>query len=229
MITAGRNPPFLDDNKALACIHCGLCLSSCPTYLETGNENDSPRGRIYLMRAIQGGRLALGPTAVRHIDLCLGCRACEAACPSGVQYGELLEHTRDHIEKHHRRPFFETFLRRVAIEGVFPFPWRLRRALGPARWARRLGAEVLLPKFARDALALVGTSDMVFTPDTSISHAASAFRKPSVVLLKREHHPYAPYNIPGENIFWDGNEITDLSVQTVGSAVERLVREHGGK
>src|SRR5437016_6870343 len=84
---------------------------------------------------------------------------------------------------------------------------------------------VQTPKL-RDALALVGTSDIVFTPDTSISHAASAFRKPAVVLLKREHHPYAPYNIPGENIFWDGNEIKDLSVETVGNAVERLVREH---
>src|SRR6266498_3211136 len=70
-------PParFLDYDKSLACIHCGLCLSSCPTYLETGNENDSPRGRIYLMRSLQDGRLPIGYTVVRHIDLCLGCRA----------------------------------------------------------------------------------------------------------------------------------------------------------
>ncbi len=79
----------------------------------------------------------------------------------------------------------------------------------------------------RDGLALVGTSDMVFTPDTSISHAASAFRKPAVVLLKRDHHPYAPYNIPGENIFWDGSEIHGLGVDTVGAAVERLVSQYG--
>jgi len=154
-MTQNPGQQFLDYDKSLACVHCGLCLPSCPTYLETGNENDSPRGRIYLMRAVQDGRLPLGDTAVRHIDLCLGCRACEAACPSGVEYGELLEHTRDHIEKHYRRPAFQKFLRRVAIEKVFPFPGRMKLALLPAKIIRAVRAEKLLPKFARDALALV--------------------------------------------------------------------------
>jgi len=79
----------------------------------------------------------------------------------------------------------------------------------------------------REALAMVETSDMVFTPDTSISHAASAFRKPAVVLLKKEHYPYAPYNISGENIYWTGSEIKSLSPATVGAAVEKLVRQYG--
>src|ERR1041385_7227761 len=112
--------PFLEEDKSLACIHCGLCLSSCPTYLETGNENDSPRGRIYLMRAVQDGRLDLGDTAVTHIDRCLGCRACEAVCPRCVLYGNLLEHTRDHVEKNFSRSVFQNFLRRVAVEKFFP-------------------------------------------------------------------------------------------------------------
>lgn len=147
--------PFLDQQRALACIHCGLCLGSCPTYLETGNENDSPRGRIYLMRAIQDGRLPLGDTAVHHIDQCLGCRACEAACPSGVHYGELLEATRDHIEHHHQRSPFQTFLRRVLIERVFPHPLRMKLALLPARLIKRAEAGHLLPQSAQDALALI--------------------------------------------------------------------------
>ncbi|HEY6228249.1 MAG TPA: heterodisulfide reductase-related iron-sulfur binding cluster [Verrucomicrobiae bacterium] len=146
---------FLDEKKALACIHCGLCLSACPTYLETGNENDSPRGRIYLMRGMDSGRLPVGGAAVEHIDRCLGCRACEVACPSGVQYGALLEQTRDHIERHTRRSIWQTFLRRIAIEQIFPFPWRMRLALFPARIVRRLGLENELPHFFRELLSLV--------------------------------------------------------------------------
>lgn len=156
-MTQAKSQPnrFLDYDKSLACIHCGLCLSSCPTYLETGNENDSPRGRIYLMRAIQDGRLPLGDTTVGHIDLCLGCRACEAVCPSGVQYGELLEHTREHIEKHFRRPLLQMLLRRFAIEKIFPFPGRMKLALLPAKFIRAIRAVKMLPKFVRDALELL--------------------------------------------------------------------------
>ncbi len=147
--------PFLDYEKALSCIHCGLCLSSCPTYLETGNENDSPRGRVYLMRAVQDGRLPVAGTAARHIDLCLGCRACEAVCPSGVPYGDLLEHTRDHVEKNYSRPALQRLLRRVVIEKIFPFPGRMRAALLAARFTKWTGLQRCLPQFAREALSLV--------------------------------------------------------------------------
>src|SRR5579862_1520054 len=78
-------------DRFLDCVHCGLCTAACPTYLETGNENDSPRGRIYLMRAVTDGRLELSDSVKRHLDLCLDCRSCETACPSGVQYGRLIE------------------------------------------------------------------------------------------------------------------------------------------
>ncbi|MGY8654803.1 MAG: (Fe-S)-binding protein [Verrucomicrobiia bacterium] len=170
---------FLDDEKALACIHCGLCLSSCPTYLETGNENDSPRGRIYLMRAIQDGRLDMNDTSVGHVDLCLGCRACEAACPSGVQYGELLETTRDHIEKRHKRSVFQTILRRFVIERIFPFPRRLKLALVPAMIIRGLRLQVLLPKFARDALELI-PSQWASEDSTELHQSVAGPRKGKV-------------------------------------------------
>ncbi len=174
MNTASPIDRFLDEDKSLACIHCGLCLSSCPTYLETGNENDSPRGRIYLMRSVQSGRLALGDATVRHIDLCLGCRACEAACPSGVHYGELLEATREHIGKNHSRSLFQTFLRRVAIEKIFPFPTRMKLALLPARWLKKLGGGRWLPKFARDALTLVpDDANAAALPELAIATSTS--------------------------------------------------------
>ena len=147
--------PFIDEEKSLACVHCGLCLSACPTYLETGNENDSPRGRIYLMRAMQAGRTPINDTTVRHIDLCLGCRACETACPSGVEYGNLLEHTRDHLERQHDRSWFQTFLRRIAIEQVFPFPNRMRLALMLGRIANTRPIRWLVPAFVLEAMALL--------------------------------------------------------------------------
>src|SRR5437660_4974981 len=89
----------IDYELFLDCVHCGLCTSACPTYVELGDENDSPRGRIYLMRAVTDGRLELNAEVRRHLDLCLDCRACESACPSGVQYGRLIEPFRMNMAK----------------------------------------------------------------------------------------------------------------------------------
>lgn len=143
--------PSAIEKMALACIHCGLCLSSCPTYLETGNENQSPRGRIYLMRALEEGR-AVEEEVVGQIDGCLGCRACEAVCPSGVEYGALLEETRNRIEKRYRRPLRDRIVRRFLIGAILPRGRRLRTAIAAARIARESGLGFLLPGSVRDLL-----------------------------------------------------------------------------
>jgi glycolate oxidase iron-sulfur subunit len=108
--------PGLDQEKLLDCIHCGICLSVCPTYELLGTEADSPRGRIYLMRALAEGREELNESMVRHLDLCLACRACETACPSGVRYAELLAPVRDYIEEHYRRSAKDRASRRLLLD-----------------------------------------------------------------------------------------------------------------
>lgn len=133
-----------ETDKLLGCIHCGLCLPACPTYQQAGNENDSPRGRIYLMRAVAENRLDLqAPAFTRHIDLCLGCRACETACPAGVQYGHLLEAARATLleEKTTGRGGLHKRLLKLALRHVFPNPTRLAKVF---RFARALRGNVLI-------------------------------------------------------------------------------------
>ena len=112
------------------CVHCGFCLPSCPTYVLWGEEMDSPRGRIYLMKAGLEGRTEMTPAFVNHFDACLGCMACVTSCPSGVQYAPLIEATRAQIERRYPRSLADSLFR-SAIFAVFPFPGRLRIALAP--------------------------------------------------------------------------------------------------
>jgi glycolate oxidase iron-sulfur subunit len=119
-------------DKLLDCIHCGLCLSSCPTFELLGTEADSPRGRIYLMRALAEGRTEINPSMVHHLDTCLGCRACETACPSAVHYGELLGQTRARIEKEYSRPTREKIAKRTLLD-TLTHPGRLALAMTGAK------------------------------------------------------------------------------------------------
>src|SRR5205809_44999 len=115
-----------EEEKLLACVHCGLCLEACPTYVATGDENDGPRGRIYLMRAVKEQRLAVESQAfAKHIDRCLGCRACESACPAGVQYGQLLEAARAELVRVQTRPTGTNRLLQFGLQHVWSRPWLL--------------------------------------------------------------------------------------------------------
>jgi glycolate oxidase iron-sulfur subunit len=124
-----------------ACVHCGICLPQCPTYRVLGEEMDSPRGRLYLMRAVGEGRLSLTETYTRHLDLCLGCRACETACPAGVKFGTLLELARADLARR-GRPSRRRWLTDLLLS-VFPHPDRLGAALGLARRYHRWGLQRL--------------------------------------------------------------------------------------
>jgi len=126
------------------CVRCGLCLNSCPTYRELGVEMDSPRGRIYQMVQVEQGRLPLGESFVRHIDLCLACRSCETACPSGVEYGRLIEAARGQIEKYYRRPPLEAFLRRIFFRDILPHRRRLEIVGKLLGFYQRSGLEKLV-------------------------------------------------------------------------------------
>src|SRR5262249_10671727 len=136
----------IDYELFLDCVHCGLCTSACPTYVERGDENDSPRGRIYLMRAVADGRIPLDEKVVGHLELCLDCRACESACPSGVQYGKLIEPFRINMTKLGAEQVKLGWLKKFLLFGVTPYAARMRWALKPARLLQWSGLDGLLQK-----------------------------------------------------------------------------------
>ncbi|MGA2610385.1 MAG: (Fe-S)-binding protein [Terriglobia bacterium] len=138
---AGEAPRWADYSR---CVRCGLCLNACPTYRELGLEMDSPRGRIYQMVQVERGRLPLGESFVRHIDLCLDCRACETACPSGVEYGKLVEVARGQIEKYYKRPPLAALLRKLFFYELLPYRQRLEVAGKILRFYQRSGLERLV-------------------------------------------------------------------------------------
>lgn len=152
-----HQPP--DPSLIDACVHCGFCLTTCPSYRVIGKETDSPRGRIYLMDAINQGEAELSPTAVSHFDSCLGCLACTTACPSGVQYDQLIAAVRPQVQRNHPRSLPERLLRGLIFQ-LFPYPDRLRLLLGPLALYQRLGlsklvqATGLLPQVAPPLAAM---------------------------------------------------------------------------
>ena len=114
----GEDAP--SDQDMYRCVHCGLCLSACPTYMELGVETESPRGRIALMKAVNEGRAQISERIASHWDLCLGCRACEAMCPSGVPYGRLIENTRSQQLKKGRQTWNARIVQIVFLRGLLP-------------------------------------------------------------------------------------------------------------
>ncbi len=147
------------------CVHCGFCLPACPTYVLWGNEMDSPRGRIYLMKMANSGQTEVTPEWVEHFDTCLGCMSCLTACPSGVQYDALIESTRGQIERLHKRSLGDRLFRKL-IFNIFPKIGRLRilrrllfayQKLGIQSAVRKSGVLKLLPVRLQAMEALLPT------------------------------------------------------------------------
>jgi glycolate oxidase iron-sulfur subunit len=144
-----KNPP--DPKLIDSCVHCGFCLSTCPSYRVLGKETDSPRGRIYLMDAINEHQAPLSPVTSQHFDSCLGCLACVTACPSGVQYDQLIAATRSQVERNQPRSLGDRLYRQL-IFSLFPYPNKLRVLLIPLFLYQKSGlrdlvrATQLLPK-----------------------------------------------------------------------------------
>src|SRR5665213_2205816 len=152
---SGTDIPAYDDYAH--CVHCGLCLNQCPTYKLWGLEADSPRGRIRQIVLVDQGRLPLGDSFVKHIDRCLDCRACETACPSGVEYGKLVEAARAQIEQNYRRPFFSRVSRDLVFRRLLPFPNRIAALARVLYLYQRSGLQSLVR--ATGILRLLGLSE----------------------------------------------------------------------
>jgi glycolate oxidase iron-sulfur subunit len=178
-----HHPPALD--LISDCVHCGFCLPTCPTYVLWGEEMDSPRGRIYLMKEGLDGE-PLTDSMVAHFDRCLGCMACVTACPSGVRYDRLIEDTRQQVERRHPRSARERALR-TAIFRLFPYPKRLRLLRGPLRayqasgLQRLVAATGLLPRLAPTFAALDSLAPRLARPERLPQRLPAQGRKRATV------------------------------------------------
>jgi glycolate oxidase iron-sulfur subunit len=153
---AGEDVPTWDLLKT--CVHCGLCLNHCPTYKVLGMEMDSPRGRIYQILHVNEGQMEMGEAFATHIDRCLGCLACETACPSGVKYGHIIERARAQLEQNYKRPWLGRFLRRLFYGKIISDYGRLAFMARLMRVYQRTGLQTMLRKSG--LLKLIGVADL---------------------------------------------------------------------
>ena len=178
-----KNPAIERSNEILrACVHCGFCTATCPTYQVLGDELDSPRGRIYLIKDMLENDRPADAKTVKHIDRCLSCLACMTTCPSGVHYMHLVDHARDHIEKTYKRPFSDRALRWL-LANILPHPTRFRLALLGAKLGRPF--RFLMPDARLKAMLDMApkTIPPVSRNDDPQSFAPQGTRKKRVALM----------------------------------------------
>ena len=220
-------PTTLDLNT---CIHCGLCLTACPTYRELKLEPDSPRGRIYLMRGLAEGRIAPSDELVGHLDGCLDCRACETVCPAGVPYGRILEQTRGQLERRRPGGGIGRMMGRLALVAVFPNRWLMHTVADLLRLAQSgpLAALVAtlrrrgwLPGFAARGLALTPPLE----PRGARSLAALAKRLPAGARLERRGRDlvFHPAGTPKTRVAFFTSCVMDVMFPHINHQAVRLL------
>jgi glycolate oxidase iron-sulfur subunit len=183
-----RDPGLATANRILrTCVHCGMCTATCPTFLLLGDELDSPRGRIYLIKEMLETGSAATEEVVTHVDRCLSCLSCMTTCPSGVDYMHLVDHARTHIQETYRRPWHDRLLRQ-ALKLMLPYPSRMRLGLAGARLARPLAR--LIPQntlFFRRLRAMVALAPASVPAPSAVErpqvHQAIGARRGRVALL----------------------------------------------
>ena len=139
-------PDAPQESDLYKCVHCGFCLQACPTYVETGLEAESPRGRIALMKAVNEGRIGITDSVIRHWDLCIQCRACEVACPSGVPYGNLIEATMQQVADKRKPSFVNDKISSLALKRLLSNQGLLSMVVGSMRLYQRLGVQKAMRK-----------------------------------------------------------------------------------
>jgi len=192
------------------CVHCGFCLSACPTYIETGNELDSPRGRIYLMGSVLEEKIPLGDTVVEHLDKCLGCLACETACPSGVEYRFLIEASRAQIEKNYKRSAGDKLFRGMLFS-LLPYPKRLGRMLPLLYFYNKSGLRKLFNSFG----ILKKVSSTLYRMEQMIPKVDNITIKnyPEVTSpVNEKKHRVALLTGCVQNVFFSGTNISSVNV-----------------
>ena len=210
-------PDKPDSGELALCVHCGFCLNECPTYLELGVETESPRGRLYLMRALDEGRVDLTPRVQLHFDRCLQCRACETACPSHVPFGRLMESTRADLFQQDRSAPAQSFLWRLIMHGVFPYPERLR--------ALAIGMRVVQRSGLRDALRNSGLLRRFAPTLAGLDDLSPDFTRP--FFMPADVERYAPRGQPRARVALLTGCVMPLTFGETHHATVRVLARNG--
>src|SRR5699024_10467976 len=208
----------MDYEEILNCTRCGFCLPSCPTYIETGrDEVHSPRGRIALMKGLVDGEIEPSEEVKRSIDLCLGCRACETVCPSGVNFGRLLEQARDAIYQTNEKTLPEKMIRNLAFKQLFPHQNRM------------IGITSLLGVYQRTGLQSVVRSIGVIKlfPETMRTMEKVLPTVPKKKMMKNRQRQYKPLNEQKKNVAFFSGCLMDTIFRETNDATTKLLQYAG--